>query len=118
MMQRSKLEVNLDLALKELFPHDKAHEDFAIKIGKQTLFVDRMLPTRKIAIEVDGRQHDEYIQHFHKDSDGFQASKARDQLKNSWLEANGYVVIRIAYNENMSTKSIRKAILKAINDQV
>ena len=43
---------------------------------------------------VDGRQHFEYVQHFHKDDAGYIDSIKKDRIKTEWAEANGVVIIR------------------------
>jgi len=59
------------------------------------LRVDFLIPGKKIAIEYDGEQHEKYNSHFHKTRGGFINSLRRDELKDQFLEWNGYKVIRI-----------------------
>ena len=62
--------------------------------------VDFLNATKKIAIEVDGNQHDEYVPFFHNNSpENYLNSLERDSLKRQWLELNGYTVIQIKQNE-------------------
>jgi very-short-patch-repair endonuclease len=112
---RSQLEENLDRALKKLYPREPLICDWPIKVGKQTLYVDRVIMGPKIAVEADGRQHDIFVAHFHKDPEGFAKSKQRDALKAQWLESNGWTLVRFAHNEKITTALLRKKILKALN---
>src|SRR5579872_6149336 len=110
-MARSKLEQALDTALEELFPDDVILQDTPIKVGKRTLFVDRILPERQLAIEIDGRQHSVYVERFHKDAAGFKDSKDRDHQKELWLDANGFAFVRLKHNDKITAANLRKKIL-------
>ena len=48
-------------------------------------------------IEVDGRQHYEYIKYFHKNYSGFLRSQERDRVKNKFALINNIPLIRIPY---------------------
>lgn len=115
-MARSKQERDLDLALAELYPFDTVIAEQSIKINRQTLYVDRVLPQRMIAIEVDGIQHFEFSSFFHGNQETFRASKERDRCKEEWLLDNGYTVIRFKYDETITTALLRERILKARNN--
>ena len=113
-MVRSKLEQRLDKVLKELFPAEAIVEDMPIKVRGRTLYVDRVLKNVQLAIEVDGRQHSEFIERFHKDAQGFKNSQERDALKEQWLVANGYTFVRFKSTEQLTAKTLRSRILKAL----
>lgn len=113
-MARSKLEEDLDDALRKLFPHDRIKEDMPIKVRGKTLYVDRIIAGAKIAIEADGRQHFEFVAHFHKDAEGFKSHVERDRVKAEWLEQNGYTLVRISYAEEITFESVRRKILDAL----
>jgi very-short-patch-repair endonuclease len=113
---RSKLEEALDAAIAQIYPHSQVAHDMPIKVrGGRVLFVDRVIRGARIAIEVDGRQHSEFVAHFHKDAGGFASHKERDALKEDWLDANGYTLIRFAHNEEISAETLRAKILEALN---
>ena len=113
-MARSKLEEALDRAIKELFPFDTVLSEYPIKTHGKTLFVDRILPGRMIAIEVDGQQHDNFSAFFHKNADGWKSHQQRDSLKDQWLADNGYTLIRIKYNEKITKNLLRSKLLEAM----
>lgn len=48
-----------------------------------------------IAIEYDGRQHSNYVPHFHKDVTGYVASLQRDSKKELFAKNNGIKLIRL-----------------------
>jgi very-short-patch-repair endonuclease len=114
-MARSHLEEALDIALKALYPFDNIAEDMPIKVRGKTLYVDRVIRGAKIAIEIDGRQHDEFVAHFHRDADGFKSHKQRDALKEAWLTANGYSIVRFKHTDTVTAETLRAAILEALN---
>jgi very-short-patch-repair endonuclease len=114
-MARSHLEETLDAALKELYPFDNIAEDMPIKVRGRTLYVDRVVRGIKLAIEIDGRQHDEFVAHFHGDASGFKSHKERDALKEAWLQANGYSIVRFKHNDTVTAETLRAAILEALD---
>lgn len=61
--------------------------------------VDFLNATRKIAIEVNGEQHEKYNKFFHKNRLNYFYSIKRDFDKKKWLEMNEYMVIEINYDE-------------------
>lgn len=117
-MVRSKREALLDAVLKELYPHDNIKQDYAIKLGPRTLYVDRVILSAKIALEVDGRQHDEFVARFHVDATGFAGSRQRDKLKEQWLRANGFSIVRFKERDVIDVANVRRKILEALNEQI
>ena len=79
---RSKLHILARKILKEEFPYDTILEEVPL-VGshkpsrKSTLYVDFFIPSHSLAIEVHGRQHFEFVAHFHGDRKGFRKSKAK-----------------------------------------
>ena len=62
--------------------------------------VDILNATKKIAVEVNGRQHSNFNSFFHNNSRAtYLASIKRDVEKREWLEKNGYTLIEIEENE-------------------
>lgn len=114
-MARSKLEAQLDIAIKQLYPRERIREDWAIKVGPgKTLYVDRIIPGARVAIEADGRQHEEFVQWMHTDAAGFRSHQERDRVKAAWLKANGYTLVRVNYDETISAALLREKILAAL----
>jgi hypothetical protein len=48
-----------------------------------------------VAIEYDGRQHEEYVEHFHKDINGYICSINRDRRKIEFCLENGIKLVRL-----------------------
>ena len=62
--------------------------------------VDILNVSRKIAVEVNGKQHDKFNKFFHANSRvKFLESIKRDMVKREWLEKNGFLVIEIEEDE-------------------
>ncbi len=60
-------------------------------------------------IEVEGRQHYEFVKRFHKTYSGFLQYKERDRVKNSYCLKNKIPLLRIPYwdiNDNLTLQKI------------
>lgn len=89
----SKLCDQVIATVRDTFPGMKVKTEHFAKFKNQKLFVDIWIPQLNIAIEVHGRQHDEFVDFFHGNSDNFRASKRRDSLKEEWAAENGYIYL-------------------------
>lgn len=76
------------------------------------LKIDYLCPNLKIAIEVHGSQHENYVEFFHKNRSGYLAHIKRDIKKEKFLEENGYIVI-IIYEKDLPLS--REFFLKTYN---
>lgn len=64
------------------------------------LKIDIFNATKKIAVEVQGRQHDQYNKFFHNNSRlNYLSSIKRDSLKRKWCEINNIKLIEIYEDE-------------------
>lgn len=82
--------------LHEAFPLLTIQKEYFIKYRGQRLYVDFFIPQYLIAVEVHGRQHDVFVEHYHKDENGWRTHRMRDKVKEEWAEVNNitYIVIR------------------------
>ena len=82
--------------LKETFPHLRVKTEEYINYRNQKLYLDIWVPQLSLAIEVHGRQHDEFVGHFHGSASSYRAAKRRDSLKEEWAGEQDitYVVLR------------------------
>lgn len=117
MPAKSKGEAALDDALREVFGPTAVSEELAVKVRGRTLYVDRVIRSLRIAFEVDGRQHSEFVAFHHGDRDGFAASKERDSLKSRWLDANGYTLIRFSHTDKITPELLRRRLNDALKDR-
>ncbi len=98
---RSKIQFDCGQLLIQKFPFDQVLEE--INIPGLNLYLDFFIPKRKIAVEIHGRQHDEYIAYFHKSHKDFKQSLNRDSLKKKWCEINGIELYTVRSVEEMKT---------------
>jgi very-short-patch-repair endonuclease len=101
--------------LRKEFRSTFIQSEYPIKIGRATLYLDFYLPTLKLAFEYDGEQHAAYSSHFHGNRQGFEHSKLRDRLKDSWCRDNGVTLIRINHKEQVTKDLIRRKIIESVN---
>ena len=90
---RSKIQYEIGQKIKKRYPLDPVLED--ITIPETRLSLDFFIPHRKMAVEVQGEQHDEMNPYFHKSSADFEEQKTRDEMKRFFCELNGIRLIEI-----------------------
>ena len=94
---RSKLHILARKLLRTQFPYDTILEEVPLPGShkpsrKSTLYVDFLIPSHSLAVEVHGRQHFEFVVHFHGNRQGFRKSKARDRDKANWFINNNIII--------------------------
>lgn len=94
---RSSLHIQARELIKKVFTSEKLLEEVPLP-GSGGLFGDFYLPQSKIMVEVHGRQHYEFVSHFHQNIQGFIASKKRDNNKADWCSLNGITLVVLPYN--------------------
>jgi very-short-patch-repair endonuclease len=116
----SKLHKRIFTIVKSAFPSWAWKQETAIKVSNnKTLFVDICSNTPiKIAIECHGRQHSEYVAHFHGDILAFKKAVARDKEKKEFLIESGYDFVEFYTNENLSDKEVIERVLLKIKEEV
>lgn len=85
--------------LASLFPLDSRLEEVSLP-GSKGLTADFVLPHRKLVVEVHGRQHYEYVEHFHRNGLGFLDAQHRDRNKQRWAELNGFTYVDLPDDED------------------
>tara|TARA_R100000808_G_C2148887_1_gene157111 strand:+ start:825 stop:1241 length:417 start_codon:yes stop_codon:yes gene_type:complete len=95
---RSKIQFQVKQFLKQFWKNHIVYEEFPVYGSRMT--VDILNATKKIAVEVQGRQHTEFNKFFHNNSrlEYLKAIK-RDFEKASWLDKNGFKLIEINEGE-------------------
>ncbi len=91
-----------EIVAKYLGPPSKIRQPDFLKTPKHPsgLHLDIYYPQYGLAIEVQGKQHKHYIEHFHRTLEGFNNLLARDQLKKELYEENSIVLKYIWYYED------------------
>lgn len=91
---------------KEWFPHNIILKEHYVRYGYTKLFFDFYIKDLGILIEVQGRQHDKYVEHFHGDKEGFLKSKKRDNLKKEFCEKSELLLIEIRSEKDLTKDNI------------
>ena len=85
---RSKIQATVKKFLKPFWKAQMVYEEFPVYGTK--LKVDILNATKKLAIEVNGKQHNSFNKFFHSNSRAnYLKSIKRDHKKLKWLEKNG-----------------------------
>ncbi len=105
--------------LNEMFPRLSAPRivrEIYINYKGQKLFFDFLVKELGVYVEVQGRQHLEFVKHFHGDKEAFKAQKMRDNLKIQYVEENDKCLVRFNYNEKITKALVRKKINKVLEE--
>ena len=95
---RSKIQFKVKQFLKRYWENHVVYEEFPVYGSRMK--VDILNATKKIAVEVNGRQHSSFNPFFHNNSRAtYLASIKRDVQKREWLEKNDYTLIEIEEDE-------------------
>ncbi len=101
---RSKFQHEIYLELKKLYPHDIILEE--VKIPGSRLSCDFVIPSVRLIIECQGRQHYEFSTLFHQYYIDFVNQQNRDQLKRDFCETNNLVLIEVPYDRKRTTAEL------------
>ena len=114
----SKLHKRVWRLVKSTFPDWKWVQEKYISVDGNTLSIDisSKIPI-KIAIELHGKQHLEYVQHFHGNKWGFKRAVARDVAKKKYLIENDYSFVEFYTTEKLSDSDIINRILDKIRGE-
>jgi len=106
---RSKIQFKVKQFLKPYWENHIVYEEFPVY--GSLMKVDILNATKKIAIEVQGRQHKEFNKFFHKSRANYLASIKRDHQKREWLTQNNFKLIEV---EEEEIKKLSKTFFKKI----
>lgn len=97
----SKLQTRAVELVRDLFGNFKILEEVAIPgCGKKKQYADIFIPKLNMLIEVHGRQHTDFVHHFHRDILKFAHAKENDAKKKLWCEINDITYIELHYWES------------------
>lgn len=99
--------------LRKLLPGEEIRTEEPI--GSR-LFLDIYCPKYNLGIEYHGRQHFEYVEHFHGDLQGFKESQQRDEKKMELCKDLGIVLVVFRYNDSLDEDIVYNRILDAIKN--
>ena len=94
----SKIQFRTKQFLKPFWKNQIVYEEFPVY--GSNMRVDILNATKKIAVEVNGKQHSQYNKFFHGGSRlKYLESIKRDVAKANWLESNNFTLIEIEEDE-------------------
>ena len=113
----SKIANKIGGILNDMFPRLSAPritEEIYVYYKGQKLFFDFYIKELSVYVEVQGRQHTEFVKHFHGEKEAFQAQKMRDNLKIQYVEENSRCLVRFNFNEKITKALVLKKITKVL----
>lgn len=97
---RSKFQDATKRFLYPFWKDDQVFEELRI-VGTLMRF-DIYNHSKKIVIETAGRQHSQFVKHFHRTRNKFLGQVKRDLLKHDFCELNGITLIEIASEKELT----------------
>ena len=95
---RSKIQFKVKKFLEPFWKGHIVYEEFPVYGSRMT--VDILNATKKLAVEVQGKQHGEFNKFFHDNSRlKYLEGIKRDIKKAEWLENNGFILLEIEEDE-------------------
>jgi len=82
-------------------------------LPNERLYLDFFMPHHKLALEYQGKQHDEFVKLFHGDNKGFEHARARDVRKRDWCELNEIVLVEV--RDSLTAEELQQLIQDARN---
>jgi hypothetical protein len=99
----SNLEDRIEVLLREAFPRATIRTQHSVRYKEQLLIFDFYVPSINTVVECQGRQHYEFVKHFHGNQDGFKQYKFHDQLKKEWAKKNKVTLVEVSYKDEPKT---------------
>jgi hypothetical protein len=78
------------------------------------LFFDFYIKELDVFIEVQGRQHVQFVKHFHGTAENFRNQKMRDNLKIEYVQEKDKCLVRIYDTEKVTKALVLKKITKSM----
>lgn len=106
---RSKLQYKVKKSLEKIWSSNIVLEEMPV-VGTK-LSLDFYNANKKIAIEVQGRQHNQYVPHFHGNNKiNFISQLRRDHQKKEFCEINNIQLIELYEQDDLSASGIESVI--------
>ena len=116
--KRSALHKQVKQLLAEAFPGYAIGEEVPLAAGGRKLFVDLVVKEIQVAVECHGRQHFQFVEHFHKDAEGYRNAKNRDAAKEQAIRDAGYSFVVITHDEadTLTPRRLLRKIKQAMKE--
>lgn len=99
--------------LKELYPYYDVIYEATLPNGMR---FDCFVKQIGVVIELDGKQHTQFVKHFHRDENGFLLQQLKDSKKDSIAAEMGIRLLRINQWDCPKTKEELKSLIDSIPD--
>lgn len=103
-----KLQTEVKNFFREFWEKHVVYEELPCFGTGTRMRLDFLNLTQNIAVEVNGPQHDEYIEFFHGDRRNFGKQIVRDVNKAKWCEINGFNLINIYSTSELCVKLLEE----------
>ena len=108
---RSKIQYQVKKILKEIWAKHVVFEEFPVAGTRMSL--DFYNANKKIAVEVQGKQHTKYVPHFHgQNKANFISQRRRDVQKKEFCRLNNIRLIEIFPEDDLTENFITSVISK------
>lgn len=90
---RSNFQFEIKQFLKTFWMNHVVYEEMPVPGSRMTIDLFNM--TKRIAVEIDGKQHDEYSEFFHGSRSKYRQQIIRDVTKEEFCQSNNFELLRI-----------------------
>lgn len=97
--------------LKELYPNYDVIYEATLPNGMR---FDCFVKQIGVVVELDGKQHTQFVKHFHRDENGFLLQQLKDSKKDSIAAEMGIRLLRINQWDCPKTKEELKSLIDSI----
>lgn len=95
---KSQFQWRVGVVVEKLFPDYNVLEDFYVP--GESLYLDFFIPSKMLAVEANGTQHESYNEFFHGSRDGYKRAVERDSRKRLWCALNRISLVIINYGDS------------------
>jgi len=112
----SKIADDVYNILKEEFQFTYIEKEYYVRFKNTQLFFDFYIKELGLLFECQGRQHTEFVKHFHGDVSNFYAQKRRDSLKVEYCEENDLTLVLLFDTiDSIDNELVLNRIYEAMN---
>lgn len=98
--KRSSYHIKARKLIKDIFPTLQILEEVSVRLRQRdTAYLDFYVPVQKLAVEVHGEQHYNFISFYHQTTMGFLLHQKRDREKQRWCELNDITLIELPFDK-------------------
>ncbi len=110
---RSHGQFHLGQQLQKIYPIGCILEEFSLPDSRLSL--DFFVPSRTMAFEFQGEQHDRFNAFFHATQADFVQQKARDVEKRQWCDMNDITLVEVR-NPKISEEALKAMIVESLSE--